>query len=295
MHLNMHEVYNKDGKVHDALAPFITGHKRRVSLLPKLHLVDQHLNCEKDITFTETAAAGLYFSFLGEGPIQDVDDIQSVQISYQAKNVSGEVSMPAQTQRSLMQIQITTDQLANILGETEDQIVQHFSAMQTKLGFESQVIRLPLTDKTSQACAPIFSHTGHSISLAGHLYNVIFSLIEQLQMLNHLSGCADCQSKVFQAQNLLEAPLQGYPELKHLAQKVGLNQEALAIGFYFLAGQDIESYYLKNKLQFAATQLRKNPGYKQHILEQSGFSEDQFEAEFRQHFGVSTQQYAQIH
>lgn len=295
MHLNMHEVYNSAGNVHEALAPFINGHKRHVSLLPKLHLVDQHLDCEKDITFTESAAAGLYFSFTGEGPIQGIEDIQAVQINYQARPISGEVHMQAHSQRSLMQIQIAADQLASVLGETEDQVIQHFLTMQKKLGLDGQVIRLPFTPKTADACEPIFSHTGHSISLAGHLYNVIFSLIEQLQMLNHLSSCEGCQSKVFKAQNLLERPHKAYPKLSQLAQQVGLNPEALSIGFYYLVGQDIDGYYLKNKLQFAASQLRQDPNSKQDILAQNGFSEDQFEAEFQQHFGVSTQQYAQIH
>jgi transcriptional regulator GlxA family with amidase domain len=120
-------------------------------------------------------------------------------------------------------------------------------------------------------------------------------VIEQLQMLNHLSQCEDCQSKLFNAQNLIEVMEHEALNIANIAQHVGLNTEALAIGFHLIVGQSIESYWTCSRIKFAADRLRQDPTAKTHIVAQSGFSDDQFEAAFIQHFGVSSHQYGQIH
>ncbi|WP_421854139.1 AraC family transcriptional regulator [Marinomonas sp.] len=295
MQLNMRDVYDNAGNIKEALAAWLSGHKKLLALLPNLHLLNQHLSSNADVSFHEEAQSGLYFSFLGTGPINTAKDIHSVQISYQPQNISSHIVMTKGDEHSLLQTRISPAHLAAVLGETEDQIIQHFMAMGEKLGNKNAVIQLPITERTLTVIEPILAHKSHSISLAGHLYSAIFTLIEQLQMLSYLSQCEECQSKLFHAQNLIETPEYDTLNMKHLAQQVGLNTEALAIGFNLIVGQSIESYCTQSRIKFAAAQLRQNPTAKPHIVAQSGFSEDQFEAAFIQHFGVSSHQYGQIH
>ncbi|MGO2353363.1 MAG: helix-turn-helix domain-containing protein [Marinomonas foliarum] len=295
MQLNMQDIYDNSGSISKQATPWLSGHKQRLTLLPNLHLLNQHLSSNADVSIHEEAPAGLYFSFLGTGPIKTVEDIQSVQINYQARAISGDILIKKGEEFSLLQAHISPSLLASVLGETEDQVIQHFVSMRNKLGNEKSVIQLPVTDNTRPALTNILNHKSHSISLAGHLYSLIFTLIEQLQMLSHLSQCEGCQSKLFSAQNLLETPDLNKLDLQNLAHTVGLNTEALAIGFKYLTGKSIESYFTLNRIESAALKLRENPAEKSHIVAQSGFSEAQFEAAFIKYFGVYSHQYGQIH
>jgi len=295
MQIDMRNVYDSAGRITEEAAPWLSGHKQRLALLPNLQLLNQHLSSNARMSIQEEAQPGLYFSFLGSKPIKTVNDIDSVQISYQAHRLSGHFFIEEGKEHSLLQARISPAHLASVLGETEDQIIQYFTAIRDKLGNKNKVVQLPVTDRTSRVLEAVLAHKGHSISLAGHLYSLIFTLIEQLQMLSHLSQCQDCQSKLFHAQNLAETPGHDVLNIKHLAHKVGLNTEALAIGFNHIVGQSIESYGTHSRIAFAAVKLRQDPAAKPHIVAQSGFSEDQFEAAFIKHFGVSSHQYEQIH
>ncbi|AEF54242.1 helix-turn-helix transcriptional regulator [Marinomonas posidonica] len=295
MQIHMQDIYDNQGQVKEPVADVLSGHKHRLALLPNLTLLNHHIHAQQTVTLQEEAPAGLYFSFLGTHAIHSVENIQSVQIHYQASPLSGHFEMEKGQQQSLLQIRISPSLLASVLGETEDQIIQHFSAMQKTLSDNGSTIGLPMTHKTRQILEPVLSHTSHSISLAGHIYSVIFTLIEQLQMLSHLSRCEDCQSKLFHAQNLIETPEHDSISIKKLAHLTGLNTEALTIGFYLIVGQSIESYCTQSKIKYAAARLRQDPTAKSHIVAESGFSEDQFEAAFIKHFGVSSHHYGQIH
>jgi AraC-like DNA-binding protein len=295
MQIDMRNVYDNTGKITEEVSPWLSGHKQLLALLPNLQLLNQHLSSSIDVSIQEEAQTGLYFSFLGTKPIKTAKDIESVQISYQPKSISGQFFIEQGKEHSLLQARISPAHLASVLGESEDQIIQHFTTMRDKLGNDNAVIQLPVTERTTDIIKPILAHKGHSISLAGHLYSLIFTLIEQLQMLSHLSQCEDCQSKLFHAQNLLETPENDAINIQQLAQKIGLNTEALAIGFNLIVGQSIESYGARSRIKYAAALLRQDPAAKLHIVAQSGFSEDQFEAAFIKHFGVSSHQYGQIH
>ncbi|ETX09912.1 AraC family transcriptional regulator [Marinomonas ushuaiensis DSM 15871] len=295
MQICMHDVYDNTGKIKDEMTAHFAGNKHFLALLPNLQLLNQHLHSKVDVSIYEEAKQGLYFSFLGTSAIKTVEDIQSVEIAYQPKNISGYFPMAAGEERSLLQVRISPEHLANALGETEDQIIQHFRLMGEKLNNDIGVIQLPFTERSAEISKPVLSHKGHSISLAGHIYALIFTVIEQLQMLSHLSQCEDCQSKLFNAQNLIEVMEHEALNIGNIAQRVGLNKEALAIGFHLIVGQSIESYWTRSRIKFAADRLRQDPAAKTHIVAQSGFSDDQFEAAFIQHFGVSSHQYGQIH
>ncbi|MFT2112205.1 helix-turn-helix domain-containing protein [Marinomonas sp. 2405UD68-3] len=295
MHLNMHDVYDEQGAVIDILSEWIQGHKKQIPLLSGLKLSNFHLHTQKDIVFTEKVPRGLYFSFVGSNAIETVEDIQSVQIHYQPQDQIGQFSMKKNEQRGLLQVLISTDYLSLVLGQTEEQVIQHFTNMERKLGNGLPYIQLPFTKSMENLCKSVLDHKGLSISLAGHLYSCLFTLIEQIQMLNHLSECEDCQSKLFKAQNILEVPNNNVFGLEELALAVGLNVDALSIGFKYLVGQSIEDYHKQRRIAFAAEKLRKDPQSKSNIIKQSGFSEEQFETIFTQHFGVNSNQYKQIH
>ncbi|MCV2402369.1 AraC family transcriptional regulator [Marinomonas sp. C2222] len=295
MQVHMHDVYEKTGKVNQNMAKHIVGHKHHVALLPNLFLLNQHIKSRSDLSIIEEADAGLYFSFIGGQAIQSIDDIDSVQISYLPRKLQGELEFTKGEQVGLLQMKISSAHLATTLGENEDQIIQHFRMMKEKLGNDNGIIELPFTEKLASLCEPVLTHTGHSISLAGHIYAVIFNLIEQLQMLSHLSQCEDCQSKLFNAQNRIEMLNYEVLDIKQLSQQVGLNPEALEIGFNLIVGQPIRSYWTLTRVKSAAVRLRENPTNKGSILAQSGLSEEQFEAAFLQHFGVSSHHYGQIH
>ncbi|MCZ2721776.1 AraC family transcriptional regulator [Marinomonas sp. 15G1-11] len=295
MQLNMQDTYDEYGDVKDTLSEWVQGHKKHVPLLSGLQFSNLHLRTRKDIVFTETATQGLYFSFIGSKAINNVSDIDAVQIHYQSEDVTGQFSMKALEERSLLQVLISTDYLALILGQTEAQVIQHFTSMEQVLSNDNNCIQLPFTQSMADLCKPILKHTGLSISLAGHIYSCIFTLIEQMQMLKHLSECQGCQSKLFKAQNLLEKSNEGIFEPDELALSVGLNIDALSIGFMHLVGESIETYHQRSRIALAAAKLRQDPSSKHTVIKQSGFSEEQFETVFSQHFGVSSNQYRQIH
>ncbi|TYL48223.1 helix-turn-helix domain-containing protein [Marinomonas sp. IMCC 4694] len=295
MQIHMRNVYDGRGEVKKAIQPWLSGHSQRLDLLPGLQLLKQHLHSKSDVSVCEEAPSSLYFSFVGTGPIHSANDAQSLQIAYHPRRLNGSFDLPKGYQQSTLQICIRPSLLATVLGETEAQLVQHLIKMVETLSNPRGIIELTLTKKSLQLLGSVVSHKGHTISLTGHLYALLFTLIEQLQQLNHLAQCDDCQRKVFHAQNLLEIPINGALNIKQLAQKVGLNSDTLAIGFAFVVGQSIEDYGTERRIKFAAAQLRQNPMAKPRILAESGFSEDEFEAAFIEHYGVSSQQYKHIH
>ncbi|GAA0833046.1 hypothetical protein GCM10009112_20850 [Marinomonas arenicola] len=294
-HVNLHEAYDSQGDTISHLSDIIGGHKRHISLLPNLKVIDQHLSCHSDTLFTEQAQQGLYFSLVGTKPIIDSDDIDSIQISYQAQDIVGDFAMAEGEEKSLFQIHVTTELLASLFNETEEQVIQYFSNLFASINQDGPLISLPVTEKNRAVCRLMLAYQRQTLSLIGHVYSCIFTFVDQLKMLNHLSRCEDCQQKVFQAQNLLESPDHGKLEIDQLAHRVGLNSEALTLGFQHLVGQSVERYGMHSRMQYAAAMLRQDPHSKSSVVAKSGFTESQFEAAFVQHFGVSSHQYGQIH
>ncbi|SBS32111.1 DNA-binding transcriptional activator FeaR [Marinomonas spartinae] len=295
MQIDLHYAYDSQGDIKDHYASAISGYKRHIALMPNLELTEQHISCQQDCILSEQAKRGLYFTIASDNIIKTTDDIHSINISYLPKNWAGDFYLKQGEKKSLIQMHILPEQLAQVLGETEDQTVQYFNHLFHILEAQDNTLNLPVTDKNKTVWHAILAHTGHNLSLVGHAYACIFTLIEQLKMLKHLTQCSDCQSKIFHAQNLLEVPQNLNLKPQFLANQVGLNEEALTLGFHYLVGQSITSYSKHRRIQYAAEQLRKNPNAKTSIVADSGFSEAQFEAIFIQHFGISSQHYGQIH
>lgn len=295
MQLSMNDAYDNNGMIKEEATSSLAGHRQQRHLLPNLCWLNQHVSAKTNITLREEAQPGLYFSLLSEKAIRSASDVKTIQISYQAKNIQGDVFITKGQEYSLLQAHISPNHLAAVLAETENQIIQHFTAMRDQLGNGNGVISLCVTEKTRAIIDALLSHEGQSISLAGHLYSLIFTLIEQLQIQSHLARCENCQSKIFKAQNFLEMPDYDVLNIPQLAHLVGLNTTALLVGFQLFVGQSIEGYYLEGRIKYAAAQLREDPSAKHYIVAQSGFSAAQFEAAFIKQFGISSDHYAQIH
>lgn len=295
MQINLHDAYDSQGKIKESHSQLIEGHKHQISLLPNLELIEQHLICHQESVLTEHAAYGLYFTMAGSAPIKTMDDVESLSVCYVPRDITGHFLIAQKEEKSLIQIRITPQHLANVLGENEDQVITYFDQLFDSLKQENGALTLPITEVNRPVCQAILNNTGQNLSLTGHTYACVLVLIEQLKMLKHLSTCSDCQSKIFQAQNLLEAPDETSLQIHTLAHRVGLNKEALSIGFQYIVGESITHYCARSRIQYAAAKLRKNPDAKMDIIANIGLSESQFEAAFIQHFGVNSQQYAQIH
>lgn len=294
-HVNLHEAYDSQGDIRSHLSEVIGGHKHHIGLLPNLQIIDQHVSCFDDIQLTEQAQQGLYFSLVGSKPIVDTNDIESIQISYQAQDIVGGFKMEKGEQKSLFQIHVTTEQLASLFNETEEQVIHYFGNLFASIKPDNNLITLPITEKNRAVCQLMLTYQRQTLSLIGHVYACIFTFVDQLKMLNHLARCEDCQQKVFQAQNLLESPEHATLSIDKLAHQVGLNSEALTLGFRHLVEQSIEDYGMRSRMHYAAAMLRQNPHSKSSVVAKSGFTESQFEAAFIQHFGISSHQYGQIH
>ncbi len=295
MQFGMNDVYDINGMIKEEAASSLAGHRQQRHLLPNLRWLNQHLSAKTDVTLREEAERGLYFSLLSEKVIRSANDVETIQICYQPKNIQGEVFITKGQEYALLQAHISADHLAAVLAETENQIIQHFTTMRDQLGNNNGVISLCVTEKTRAIIDALLSHEGQSISLAGHVYSLIFTLIEQLQIQSHLTRCENCQSKIFKAQNFLEMPDYDVLNIPQLARLVGLNTTALLVGFQLFVGQSIDSYYRLGRIKCAAALLREDPSAKSYIVAQSGFSEAQFEAAFIKQFGISSHHYAQIH
>lgn len=291
----LHEAYDEHGDVNMDLADIISGHKRHTNLLPNLQLIDQQLCSHSDILCIEQARRGLYFSLLGSSQILTVNDIEAIQISYQEQDVIGDFIMAKDDATSLFQIHITAEQVATLFNETEEQVVQYFLDVFESINKGQKSLTLPITEKNKAVCHSMLTNQEQTLSLIGHVYSCIFTLVEQIKTLNHLIKCEDCQSKIFQAQNWLEVPNQPPIKIEQLAHHVGLNKDALTLGFQHLVGQSVGHYYMRSRINYAAAMLRKNPKSKPSVIAGSGFTESQFEAVFIQHFGISSHQYGQIH
>lgn len=295
LNVNLHDAYDIQGEISQDFTGVMSGYKHNTSLLPNLQLIDQHISSHTDVLCTEQAHQGFYFSLIGSSPIINTNNIDEIQVSYHERDLVGDFMMAENENKSLFQIHIAPEQLALLFNETEEQVIQYFAMLFDAINSGSNCISLPITEKSKAVCQLLLANQGQTLSLIGHVYACIFTLVEQLKMLGHIAKCEDCQSKIFQAQNLLEVHHQIATKIDHLAHRVGLNKEALTLGFQHLVGQSIEHYCMRSRIHYAAAMLRKDPKSKPSVMAESGFSESQFESAFIQHFGISSHQYGQIH
>lgn len=294
-HVDLHAAYDEQGLVAPHLTNVLAGHNLCAPLLPGLYVTDQHIRALEQLSLNEHAADGFYFSLLGSKPIQSIADVEKIQVSFLENAALGHFTLNKNEQHALFQIHISTNQLAALFHESEEKITQYFSKLFHSLGQSRSVLTLPMTDKNKAVGKQVLENKTQKLSLTGHIYAYIFTLVEQIKMLNHLNQCDCCQSKVFQAQNLLEVPENNATNQQSLAHQVGLNDEALLLGFYHLVGQSLDDYSIQVRMQHAANILRTQPNAKHALIAHSGLTELQFEAAFIQCFGVSSQQYGQIH
>lgn len=296
MRISINDIYNEDGEVSACMSDSFSGYKTTYQLMSGLTLTQQEIKCAQDTLFFEHAKGGIYFSLLGNKSAYSPSDLDSLQVSYFDKDVAGEFELKANETRSLVQVHFEPELLGNALNERPENLVAFIKTLIHKIAPTKSVVCLPITAQNHANIKPLMeTNAQRQLSLVGQIYAFAFLVLEQMQTLSHMLSCNDCQSKLFNVQNLLEADIGITKELTELTHQAGLNADALELGFYHLVGQTVTHYRDQVRLKRAAAMLRTDHYSRSEIVAKTGFSEDQFEAMFIRQFGVPTNQYGQVH
>ncbi|OUR70077.1 hypothetical protein A9Q77_07825 [Marinomonas sp. 42_23_T18] len=296
MQIPINDIYNEDGLVSALMSDAFSGYKNTYHLMPGLSITQQEVKCSQDTLFFEEAKSGIYFSVLANQTVHSPADFDSLQISYFDHDVAGEFEVKKGEVRSLIQAHFDPELLANALSELPDNLMAFFKTLMHKISPTKNVVCLPVTDRNHTNIKSLMEiNAQKQLSLVGQVYAFAFLALEQMQTLSHMLSCNDCQSKLFNVQNLLEADIGKTKELTEFAYQAGLNADALELGFYHLVGHTITQYRDQARLKRAAAMLRTDQYSRSEIVAKTGFSEDQFEAMFIRQFGVPTNQYGQVH
>ncbi|EAQ67002.1 transcriptional regulator [Marinomonas sp. MED121] len=296
MRIGINDLYNQEGQVSSHLSHAFSGYKQTHQLMSGLSITQQEIGCSEDTLFFEEAKAGVYFSLLGNKSVFSPTDFDSLQVSCFDNDVAGEFEVKAGELRSLIQIHFEPELLANALNEVPETLMVFFKTLIHKIAPTKNVVCLPITERNLTNVGLLMAaNEQRQLSLVGQVYAFAFLALEQMQTLSHMLSCNDCQSKLFNVQNLLEADIGITKELTEFANQAGLNADALELGFYHLVGQTVSQYQDQFRLKRAAAMLRTDHYSRSEIVAKTGFSEDQFEAMFIRQFGVPTNQYGQVH
>lgn len=299
MLLEVDNLYDDDGSIRREMRHLVSGHRYHRILTHGLTFLSHQITAHRDFAIKESADEGFYISLVASQPVTSVEDFDAIRLAYSEISLSGEISIKQGETRQILQICVSPDQLAAALSESKETVVEHLRHLINQLG-ERKILTLPLTQRVKNLAGDLLPAAGNVrlLSLLGQCYSLTLLIVEQCQTLHHFQKCADCQSKLFKAQNLVEAAQKPFSS-EHLAQRVGLNTEALELGFHQLTGQPLKIYQETTHVMQAAALIRKHQG-QQHTLvadylERWGYSTDQFNALFLRHFGVPTTQYGQVH
>jgi len=296
MRISINDIYNEEGEVSSLMSDAFSGYKNTYQLMSGLTLTQQEIKCFQDTVFFEKAERGIYFSLLGKQSVYSPADLDSLQVSYFDNDVAGEFEVKADEIHSLVQVHFEPELLANALNEKQAGLIGFLKTLMHKIAPTKSVVCLPITNKSHTNIKPLIENNAQrQLSLVGQIYAFAFLALEQMQTLSHMLSCNDCQSKLFNVQNLLEADIGITKELTEFAYQAGLNADALELGFYHLVGQTVTQYRDQIRLKRAAAMLRTDHYSRSEIVAKTGFSEDQFEAMFIRQFGVPTNQYGQVH
>ena len=296
MLININDIYNEDGQVSALMSDAFSGYKNTYHLMQGLSLTQQKISCKQDTTFFEEAKKGVYFSLVADKSVHSPTDFSSLQIGYFDNDIAGEFEVKAGEVRHLIQVHFDANVLAGALNEDTQQLMTFLKSQMHKITPTKSMICLALTQRNHTNIESLMAlNPQRQLSLVGQVYAFAFLALEQMQTLSHMLSCNDCQSKLFNVQNLLEADIGITKELTEFAYQAGLSADALELGFYHLVGQTVTQYRDQIRLKRAAAMLRTDHYSRSEIVAKTGFSEDQFEAMFIKQFGVPTNQYGQVH
>lgn len=296
MQVKMAEIYNDNGQVLSCFSESISGYKKCLPLANGLSLTLQKIKCKNEVTFTETAHGGVYFSVHSDKVVALPKDFSLANIRLLEESITESFTLEAGECRSLLQLHCKLPLLAQALNEPLETVKQHLKISTDKLASDGKTISFPITQKLANTFAPLMQlSTEKRLSLCGQTYAFSFLLLEQMQILSHMLSCSDCQSKLFTVQNLLEADCGVTKELTEFAYQAGLNVEALELGFHHLVGVTIEAYRDQIRLKRVATMLRTENYSRTEIAQKTGVSGERLDSLFIQYFGVSIAEYGQLH
>ena len=295
MIINLEDVYDQQGNVNEFVADLISGSKQVRTLMNGLSITFQSLAAKANLVLSEVAKPGIYISLLSPEKIADVSNLSSWQLSLLESNKMGTFEIAKGETKTLVQVHISRDQLAKALDEDSESVSTILKQSIHKVG-QNNIIRLPISTEMQALTAPILqAQNKTSLSLLSQVYSLVFSTLEHIQMLNHLVQCQDCQNRLFQAQNIVEAEATNTLDEATLAESVGLNLTALELGIYHISGISIQAYIDQIRAKLAAALVRQNTLSRSEMAARTGVAEDQFDALFLRHFGVPSVYYAQVH
>ncbi|TBR41102.1 helix-turn-helix domain-containing protein [Marinomonas agarivorans] len=297
MQLAMENLYDSQGKVLPTYTNSLSGYKRCIEVTHGLTFIIQEISCKKDVTFTESITKGIYISLLANKAVSNGHSYDSLHVTYSPSKTSGSFTVRAGETKSLLQIQIQPYLLAQALNESTENCINYLTRSIHKLAAKnSSILTIPVTSELITSATPLLVLSPQRrLRLMGDIYAFIFLVLEQVQILTHMLSCADCQSKLFNVQNLLETDAGLTKDVKDFAHQAGLSVTALELSFHHLVGQTVTQYRNQVRLKRAAAMLRTEGYTKLDIVKKTGFSETQLETLFMQHFGVPTAQYGQVH
>ena len=295
MYIRLDDAYNAKGEVHEHLADILQGTQRQRQLTPSVNVTHHTLKASKSAAFIEETHPGVYLSFISQDLIPKPESIGTLQLSLVEKTMCGGFHLIEGESRCLFQLCIQTEQLAHILQEDTTTVINSLRQSIARLGHNG-ILHLPVTTDLIPLLV-IFMDNQRLTSLRclAKSYELVLSSLEKTHVLMHLLTCQDCQNKLFQAQNLLEATEAQSISVSALSQAVDLSIDALELGFFHIVGVSLTDYIDQIRTKYAATLLRQQLLTPREVCEKTGLSETQLNGLFLRHFGMPTSAYSQLH
>lgn len=278
------KLFEETGMVSQTYAHWLSGNQQIKQPLLGLHLLQQQLQIFEPLTIQDQVKAGLYITFntLGQqGTQQRAAPVQILPI-YEDTQVAWEVTH--ESKFSWHQIYISWEQLSAITSDPITQIKDFFIRRTDK----QTGVSLALTRTLSQTFNDLLQGDGKQLALVGKLYSVSLQAIEQVQIQHHIQQCSECQKKLFNSQNLIEAaPL---TSVEDLAEQVGLTSTALELGFIIITGMNLSEYQIEIAFRRALAQPNCGESLVSRLTADTGWTAQDIEKACFKRFGVMSHQ-----
>ncbi|WP_067214609.1 hypothetical protein [Marinomonas gallaica] len=280
------DLFEETGKVSQRYAYWLSGHQQIKQPLSGLRLVQQQFHIFEPLTIQEHVAAGVYITFNTVSPLNKLQNTTPIQVLpvYEDAQVDWEVTQ--ESKFSWSQIFMTWEQLASITGESIAQVKAFFTRHVSK---ETGTPKsLTLTRTLSQEFNRLMQRDGKQLALVGKLYNLVLQTIEHIQVQSHIQQCPDCQKKLFESQNIIEADQ--FASTDDLAEQVGLTHTALELGFAVITGMSIGEYQIEIAFRRALAQPNNNQSLASRLTADTGWTQQDIEKACLKRFGVMSHQ-----
>lgn len=279
-------LFEADGTTKQSYAYCLSGRQQVQKPLLGLHLIQQQLHVFEPVTIQERVSAGVYITFNTGGASRKAQGASAAQIIavYEDTQVDWEVAHEAQF--NWLQLYISWHQLAAITGENEQQVKAFFKRYVSNI--TGTPLTLSLTTVLNHEFSLLTQREGKQLALVGKLYNVILLTLEHLQIQHHIHQCDDCQKKLYNSQNIIEA--EQFSSSEALAKQVGLTQTALELGFSVITGMSIAEYQIEVAFRKVLAQPQLGQSLATRLTTETGWTQQDIEKACLKRFGVMSHQ-----